>query len=210
MSVAQICSEMPYDENGNPHFNGVNDPRLGTISRDYRCITCKGTCEECPGHFGHIELAKKVYHANLLTYTVKVLRSVCFNCSKLMIARDKTQQDYKFLSCCKSSKSRFNYIYQNTTAREGRICDPKTGGCGYKQPKLAKQGLAIKIEYLDENFDQTKDRKQILFADEAYQVLSKIKDDDLHLMGFNKEQGRPEWMIIQNLPVAPPPVRPSV
>lgn len=127
-----------------------------------------------------------------------------------MIARDKTQQDYKSLSACKSSKQRFNYIYTNTTAREGRICDPKTGGCGYKQPKLAKQGLAIKIEYLDENFDQTKDRKQILFADEAYQVLSKIKDDDLQLMGFNKEQGRPEWMIIQNLPVAPPPVRPSV
>ena len=43
MSVAQICSEIPYDENGNPHFNGVNDPRLGTISRDYRCITCKGS-----------------------------------------------------------------------------------------------------------------------------------------------------------------------
>jgi len=29
-------------------------------------------------------------------------------------------------------------------------------------------------------------------------------------MGFNKHQGRPEWMIIKNLPVAPPPVRPSV
>lgn len=120
LSVAQICSEVPYDENGNPHFSGVNDPRLGTISRDYRCITCKGSkyifqfiltysfqfiaCEECPGHFGHIELAKKVYHANLLAYAVKVLRSVCFNCSKLMIARDKTQQDYKLLSACKSSK----------------------------------------------------------------------------------------------------------
>ena len=29
-------------------------------------------------------------------------------------------------------------------------------------------------------------------------------------MGFNKDQGRPEWMIIKNLAVAPPPVRPSV
>ena len=63
---------------------------------------------------------------------------------------------------------------------------------------------------MDENFDQTKDRKQLLFADEAYQVLRKISDDDLKLMGFNRTQGRPEWMIIKNLPVAPPPVRPSV
>ena len=43
------------------------------------------------------------------------------------------------------------------------------------------------MEYLDENFDQTKDRKTVLFADDAYPVLSKIKDEDLNLMGFNKE-----------------------
>ena len=29
-------------------------------------------------------------------------------------------------------------------------------------------------------------------------------------MGFNLQQGRPEWMVLKNLPVAPPPVRPSV
>ena len=63
---------------------------------------------------------------------------------------------------------------------------------------------------MDENFDQTKDRKGELSADEAYQVLRKIKDEDLSLMGFNQYHGRPEWMIIKNLPVAPPPVRPSV
>jgi DNA-directed RNA polymerase beta' subunit len=75
---------------------------------------------------------------------------------------------------------------------------------------LSKQGLGIKIEHLDDNFDQTKDRKQFLMADEAFNVLRKMKDEDLNLMGFNKKQGRPEWMIIKNLPVAPPPVRPSV
>ena len=70
--------------------------------------------------------------------------------------------------------------------------------------------MAIKIEYFDDNFDQTKDRKQILNADEAFQVLRKIRDEDLHLMGFNKHYGKPEWMVIKNLAVAPPPVRPSV
>jgi DNA-directed RNA polymerase beta' subunit len=49
-----------------------------------------------------------------------------------------------------------------------------------------------------------------LYADEACTVLRKIKDEDLRLMGFNKKQGRPEWMIIKNLPIAPPSVRPSV
>jgi len=41
-------------------------------------------------------------------------------------------------------------------------------------------------------------------------VLRKIRDEDLHLMGFNKHHGKPEWMVIKNLTVAPPPVRPSV
>ena len=29
-------------------------------------------------------------------------------------------------------------------------------------------------------------------------------------MGFSPEHCRPDWAIIRNLPVAPPPVRPSV
>jgi DNA-directed RNA polymerase II subunit RPB1 len=208
--VAEINSEIPYDEMGNPRFNGVNDPRLGTNSRDYRCITCKGSMEECPGHFGHIELAKRVYHVGLLTYLQKVMRTICFNCSRLLIGRDKDSREYKFLVTCKSAKQKFNYIYTNSTSKEGRQCDPLTGGCGYKQPKLTKAGLAINIEYLDENFDQTKDRKQVLYADECYQVVRKIRDEDLLLMGFSKDYGKPEWMIIKNLTVAPPPVRPSV
>lgn len=159
MSVAKISSEIPYDEHGNPAFNGVNDPRLGVVSREFRCVTCKGSPEECPGHFGHIELARKVYHANLLPYTLKVLRCVCFNCSKLMCAADKTSIEFKTLQTIKSSKARLNFCFNSATAKEGRVCDPKIGGCGYKQPRLTKQGIGIKIEHLDENFDQTKDRK---------------------------------------------------
>lgn len=166
--------------------------------------------EECPGHFGHIELAKRVYHAGLLTYLSKILKTICFNCSRLLIARDKNSSEYKFLVTCKNPKQKFNYIYRNISSAEGKLCDPTSGGCGYKQPKLMKAGLAINIEYLDENHDQTKDRKQVLFADECYAVLRKMREEDLHLMGFSKEFGKPEWMIIKNLTVAPPPVRPSV
>ena len=58
--------------------------------------------------------------------------------------------------------------------------------------------------------DQTKDRKQMLSADDAYQILRKIKVEDMKLLGFNAEEGRPDSMIIKNLIVAPPPMRPSV
>lgn len=212
LSVAEISSEQPYDEQRMPLFGGINDPRLGTISRDFKCITCKGTMEECPGHFGHINLARRLYHAGMLTYTLKTLRSVCFNCSQLLVARDKESLQYKFLTTCRNSKTRFNYVYREAMklSNSQMRCDQRHGGCGYVQPKLSVQGLGIKVEYLDENFDQTKDRKQMLSAEEAYQVLRRIKSEDLAMMGFDKSLGRPEWMLVKNLVVAPPSVRPSV
>ena len=38
------------------------DPKLGTIDRNFKCETCGEGMQECPGHFGHIELARPVFH----------------------------------------------------------------------------------------------------------------------------------------------------
>ena len=38
------------------------DPRMGTIDRNFKCQTCGEGMSECPGHFGHIELARPVFH----------------------------------------------------------------------------------------------------------------------------------------------------
>ena len=61
------------------------DPRQGVIDRAARCLTCSGNMNECPGHFGHLDLAKPVFHPGFLTKTIKVLRCVCFFCSKLLV-----------------------------------------------------------------------------------------------------------------------------
>ena len=61
------------------------DPRQGVIERTGRCQTCAGNMTNCPGHFGHIELAKPVFHVGFLSKTVKILRCVCFYCSRLLI-----------------------------------------------------------------------------------------------------------------------------
>ena len=43
--------------------------------------------ETCPGHFGHIALNSPVYHAGMLGYLTKILKCVCFNCSKLLACK---------------------------------------------------------------------------------------------------------------------------
>ena len=41
-------------------------------------------------------------------------------------------------------------------------------------------------------------------------IFRKISDEDCEFLGFDPKYARPEWMIIQNLAVCPPQVRPSV
>ena len=72
-------------EGGRPKVGGLMDPRQGCVDRASKCQTCASDSAGCPGHFGHIELAKPVFHVGFLTKCVKMLRCVCFFCSKLKV-----------------------------------------------------------------------------------------------------------------------------
>lgn len=83
MSVAKIEFPETY-ENGRPKLGGLVDPRMGTIDKTMKCQTCAGSMAECPGHFGHIELAKPMFHIGFIGAMMKILKCVCFHCSKLL------------------------------------------------------------------------------------------------------------------------------
>ncbi len=72
-------------EGGKPKLGGLMDPRQGCVTRASICQTCNGNTASCPGHFAHVELAKPVFHIGFLKKTLKVLRCVCFYCSKLLV-----------------------------------------------------------------------------------------------------------------------------
>jgi hypothetical protein len=56
-----------------PRERGLLDPKLGTIDRNLACGTCGESQQECPGHFGHIELAVPVYHGGMPCLQLHVL-----------------------------------------------------------------------------------------------------------------------------------------
>lgn len=83
-----------------PKTGGLMDPRLGTIDRNFKCQTCGEGMSECPGHFGHIELARPVFHPGesstflavlgvlivalgFIVKVKKVLECICVNCGRL-------------------------------------------------------------------------------------------------------------------------------
>jgi RNA polymerase Rpb1, domain 1 len=83
MSVAKIEYPETY-ENGRPKLGGLADPRMGTIGKTMKCQTCAGNMAECPGHFGYIELAKPMFHIGFIGAVMKILKCMCFHCSKLL------------------------------------------------------------------------------------------------------------------------------
>ena len=48
------------------------------------------------------------------------------------------------------------------------------------------------------------------FLGQVLNVLKRISDEDCLLLGLNPKFARPDWMILQVLPIPPPPMRPSV
>jgi DNA-directed RNA polymerase II subunit RPB1 len=83
MSVCKIESSETYDR-GKPKMGGLSDPRLGTIDRHIKCETCAGSMAECSGHFGHLELAKPMFHIGFLKTVLSIMRCVCFTCSRIL------------------------------------------------------------------------------------------------------------------------------
>ena len=86
ISVAKIEYPETMDQaTKRPREGGLNDPRLGSIDRNFKCQTCGEDMAECPGHFGHIELAKPVFHIGFIAKIKKVCECVCMHCGKLLL-----------------------------------------------------------------------------------------------------------------------------
>ncbi|KAJ8608431.1 hypothetical protein CTAYLR_010334 [Chrysophaeum taylorii] len=181
--------------NGQGVYGGVNDPRMGDLSD-----------KDDPGHFGHIELARPVYHLGFLKTAITVLRCVCFHCSKVL---GRSDEDARVRNAQKLQGQR-RLEAMHKLCRTITKCDEETG-CGGLQPKYKKKG-SIGVEALFHEDDEAVagDRKQSLSAAKAHEILQRISDDDVRRLGLNPEFARPDWFLVTVLPVPPPQVRPSV
>jgi len=92
MSVRKIIWADTYDEDGYPYPQGLMDLNLGVIDPGLRCKTCDQKASECPGHFGHIELAKPVIHVGYTRLIRKLLRVTCRACSRLLMGPEEIEK----------------------------------------------------------------------------------------------------------------------
>jgi len=224
-------------ENGNPKEGGLMDPRQGVIDRTSRCKTCGGNLSECCGHFGHLELVKPVYHVGFIPKTIKVLRCVCFYCSKLLISPTNQRVKDVVNDLRGNPRKRLTAIYDlcktKTVCEGGEDIDQlkpqqtdfnsidiaKTeedekkklahGGCGRVQPSIRRAGLELTAQWKHTNED-TQERKIDLSAERVWEIFKHISDEECFILGMDPRFARPDWMIITVLPVPPLAVRPAV
>merc|ERR1711871_4380 len=208
-SVAEITSRETYDNN-KPKIGGLFDPRMGVLEPGLICPTDGLDYTQTPGYFGHIDLAKPVFYIQYLNTVMKILRCVCFKCSKLLINKENYKQALKY-----NYEDRWNYVF--SIANKSKKCcgNDHNDGCGYKQPaKFKKEGLAnifAEWEAVDGMTPEELEKLVVKVTPEmVIKIFKRISDEDVNFMGFNNLWCRPEWMVCQVLAIPPPAVRPSV
>ena len=85
MSATKIITADTYNDDGFPFDMGLMDSRLGVIEPGLRCKTCGKKVDECPGHFGNIELAMPVIHVGYTGMIKMLLRATCQKCGRLLL-----------------------------------------------------------------------------------------------------------------------------
>ncbi|KAH8111472.1 beta and beta-prime subunits of DNA dependent RNA-polymerase [Phellopilus nigrolimitatus] len=210
-SVAKIEHPEVLDEATHKlKIGGLNDPRMGTTDRNFKCQTCGEGMAECPGHFGHIELARPVFHPGFLVKVKKILECVCVNCGrlkadisdpafadKLRLFRDPKGRMAAVWAYCKG-KTVCEADTEPEEAEGSENVDPQKkghGGCGHVQPQIRKEGLKLFLQYKKSKNDE----------DEEF----KAAQPDKRLFTPAENMRAPDWMILTVMPVPPPPVRPS-
>lgn len=200
MSAVKVITADTYDDDGFPIDKGLMDLHMGVIEPGLRCKTCGGKVDECPGHFGHIELAMPVIHVGFVKNIKNYLDATCRECGRIKLKDDEIEiykQKIEEAKKMGASPMQLFVIYKKIIdeASSRPICPH----CGAEQKKIA---LDKPTTFREEG------RK--LTPKEIRERLERIPDEDLPLLGINPETARPEWMVLTVLPVPPVNVRPTI
>jgi len=200
MSATKIITADTYDDDGFPIDMGLIDPRLGVIEPGLRCKTCGRKVDECPGHFGHIDLALPVIHVGFTKVVKSLLRATCRICGRVLLSEKRIGEFRQKLDAYDTSGMDpldIRTIWDDTikTSSVSKVCPH----CNEEQRKITLD----KPTSFRENGHK-------LTPKEVRERLERIIDSDLEILGLNPRVVRPEWMVLTALPVPPVTVRPSI
>lgn len=186
-----------------PVANGTADHRMGSVDRRLACGTCKSNVNHCPGHAGMINLNYPVVHPSFLEVILKLLKTVCFFCSELLLSEAQ-------IAAVRRTAARKQKLSEAVAfAKNAKACPC----CGLPTPVYARQGQAIKCDFSKAKFADPEEKQYCerpFTSAEVRMILTMIRDENCSLLGLNPKVSRPENFVLTVMIVPPPIVRPSV
>jgi len=202
LSVAEIQTADTYDEDGAPITSGLMDGRLGTLEPRQRCKTCGNTAIRCPGHFGHIELAVPIIHIAFTKIIHNLLGATCRNCGRMTLPDEQIERIGKRIQRARTllgevPAALFKKVLKDAKSKECPFCGTPQFKIVFEKPTRFRE-------------EAPEEGSRQLTPSMVRERLERIPDEDLQLFGFDPRTARPEWMVLQVLPVPPVYVRPSI
>jgi DNA-directed RNA polymerase beta' subunit len=213
-SVVEVKKTDTYSGT-DPIVDGLFDPRMGVLEHSRVCATCEQKNNFCPGHFGHIKLARPVFHAMFFDHIKRLLKCVCYRCSRILVSETSTHVDIrdtvKKAQALKNLEKRNAIMFKlcSNNNKLKKCGDGNPGGCNCRQPNKYYKENALKIMAEWKEQGMQPERKEFT-PEEILRIFQRISEKDMEVLGFNPKWNRPEWMICTVLPVPPPSVRPSI
>lgn len=202
MAVVRVVDTTLYYR-GLPNSGGLLDPLMGSVDRRHLCASCMRDAKTCQGHIGYIELAYPMYHIGFIETVIKVLRTVCFACSRLCA----TEED---IASVGDMTGRTRHLALHSLLRGRKTCPH----CKMTRPSYSRLPLGIKIEWPSDMEWECEEEKEFcnrhFTAREVLSILRHMKDEDCTTLGFHPKFSHPKNMILETLVVPPPFTRPAI
>ncbi|HPD08760.1 MAG TPA: DNA-directed RNA polymerase subunit A', partial [Methanomassiliicoccales archaeon] len=203
MSATKIITADTYNDDGFPIEAGLMDTHLGVIEPGLMCKTCGHKVDECPGHFGHIDLAMPVIHVGYVKEIKKLLQATCKSCGRLVLTEEDVKEYRARMDTMEELGSDTmdlrEFSKETAKAAAEKAMKEVCPHCGEEQKKIT----------LDKPTTFREDGHK-LTPKEVRERLERIPDADLIPLGIDPAACRPEWMVLTALPVPPVTVRPSI
>ncbi|MEM2222987.1 MAG: DNA-directed RNA polymerase subunit A' [Acidilobaceae archaeon] len=202
MAKVTVLRSDIYEADGSPVVGGLRDPHFGAIEPGERCPICGNTREECPGHYGKIELARPVLLPHLGDTIYSLLQATCRRCGKLLLSSERIDYLLRIYRRLKEKWPRLAEVMVNNIVKEAS--DNK------ECPHCREKQFDIKYIRPIIFYERKPEGEVRLTPIDIRDRLEKIPDDHVLLLGINPKRARPEWMVLTVLPVPPLAVRPSI
>jgi DNA-directed RNA polymerase subunit A' len=197
LSATKVITADTYDDDGFPIEMGLMDPRLGVIEPGLRCKTCGQRVGDCPGHFGHIDLAMPVIHVGFVKTIRNALRASCRGCGKLLLTKEERVRYDELLH---------QYTQEGKDISQLVKAVVKDASLAEVCPHCGREHGTIDVDkpttFREDGHKMT--------PSEVREWLEKIPNEDLALLDMNPDVARPEWCVLTVLPVPPVTMRPSI